>query len=107
MKNLKTTTRKASEKRLNKLIEETKGSTNAVRRGTIAVNLVERVINGSEIIRPCYASGRGKFTSNQDHTQITENYLSKIGIMFESGNDSPRGGKTGNYIKIITKISQN
>ena len=27
-----------------------------------------------------------------------------LGINFESGNDSPRGGLTGNFFKILTKI---
>jgi len=59
----------------------------------------------ADMIRPCYTSGRGRFTTNMDHTQAVENILTLIGVKYESGNDSPRGGKTGNYIKILTKIN--
>lgn len=58
------------------------------------------------IIRPCHTSGSGRFTSNLDYTKEVETLLSKMSIKFESGNDSPRGGKTGNWIKILTKIER-
>lgn len=55
-------------------------------------------------IRPCHTSGSRRFTTNLDYTEETKTLLRLIGVKFESGNDSPRGGKTGNYIKILTKI---
>lgn len=77
-----------------------KGSKNA-----IAYKLVKEVIeNQKAIIRPCWTSGRGRFTTNLDYTKDTENLLVLLGIKFESGNDYPLGGKPGNYIKILTKI---
>lgn len=30
--------------------------------------------------------------------------LDRLGVKYEKGNDAPRGGLTGNYIRIITKI---
>lgn len=57
-------------------------------------------------IRPCYTSGSGRFTSNQDHTLAVYSLLTKVGLKVESGNDSPRGGLTGNYIIIKTKIER-
>lgn len=63
------------------------------------------MVSGS-IIRPCITSGRGRFTSNMDYTWDTESLLAALGIKFQSGNDSPRGGKTGNFIKILTKIER-
>lgn len=56
------------------------------------------------IIRPVYTSGTGRFTSNQDHTLAICKLLALLGIKYVSGNDSPRGGLTGNYIRILTKI---
>lgn len=53
-----------------------------------------------EEIRPCYTSGRGRFTTNLDYTQQTMWLLNKMGVEFEVGNDSPRGGKCGLYIII-------
>lgn len=55
------------------------------------------------VIRPCSSSGRGRFTSNMDYTKDTENLLKLLGIKFESGNDSPRGGLAGNFIIVLTK----
>ena len=77
-----------------------------------AYQIVKDLINGTKttymvygnVIRPCATSGRGRFTSNLDYTKDTENLLNLLGIKFESGNDSPRGGLTGNYFKILTKI---
>jgi hypothetical protein len=57
-------------------------------------------------IRPCHASGRGRFTRNLDYTGMTRFYLNKLNIKYKAGNDSPRGGLTGNYIQILTKIER-
>ena len=77
-----------------------------------AYQIVKDLISGTNktymvygnVIRPCATSGRGRFTSNIDYTKDTENLLNLLGIKFERGNDSPRGGLTGNYFKISTKI---
>ena len=77
-----------------------------------AYQIVKDLINGTnktymvkcDLIRPCSTSGSGRFTSNMDYTRETRSLLMLLGIKFDSGNDSPRGGLTGNYFKIITKI---
>ena len=77
-----------------------------------AYQIVKDLINGTnntymvygDLIRPCSTSGRGRFTTNMDYTKETRSLLMLLGIKFDSGNDSPRGGLTGNYIKILTKI---
>lgn len=56
------------------------------------------------LIRPVYVSGAKRFASNQDHTLAITRLLDLLGVKYESGNDAPRGGLTGNYIKILTKI---
>ena len=79
-----------------------------------AYQIVKDLIDGTgksymvvgNIIRPCHTSGSGRFTTNLDYTNDTAAILRLIGVKFESGNDSPRGGKTGNYIKILTKIEK-
>lgn len=53
------------------------------------------------VIRPCWTSGRGRFTTNLDYTQDLCNLLELLRVRYELGNDAPRGGKTGNYIRII------
>jgi len=63
------------------------------------------VLFGSKTIRPVYVSGSKRFASNQDHTYAISKLLDLLGIKYESGNDAPRGGLTGNYIKILTKIT--
>lgn len=80
----------------------------------ICYRIVKDLINGTNktnmvrgnIIRPCTTSGSGRFTTNMDYTKDTENLFRLLGIKFKSGNDAPRGGKTGNYIKILTKIER-
>lgn len=56
------------------------------------------------IIRPVHTSGSGRFTSNLDYTQDCIKILTFLKLKFETGNDSPRGGLTGNFIKIVTTI---
>jgi len=80
-------------------------------RGSKAYQIVKGFINGENnfmirgnIIRPCHTSGTGRFCTNLDYTDQIKYLLDKIGVKYISGNDSPRGGKTGNFIKVTTKI---
>ena len=61
--------------------------------------------NGS-IIRPCWTSGSGRFTTNLDHEDTICAALDLLKIKYQVGNDAPRGGATGKYIKILTKIEE-
>ncbi len=78
-----------------------------------AYRIVKDLINGTNktfaierknLIRPVDTSGAGRFTSNLDYTNDVEKLLALLGVKYESGNDAPRGGKTGNFIKVLTKI---
>ena len=55
----------------------------------------------------CHTSGRGRFTTNIDRTDDTIRILEaaglKLNVDFICSNDSPRGGKTGNYVKLTSK----
>lgn len=84
-------------------------------KSTIAYRIVNDIISGSNksfairpdgTIRPCYTSGSGRFTSNQDHTADTKALLDLVGLKYTSGNDAPRGGATGQWIRISTKIER-
>jgi hypothetical protein len=56
------------------------------------------------IVRPVHTSGSGRFTTNLDYTNDCKNIFTFLKLKFEIGNDRPRGGLTGNFIKILTKI---
>ncbi len=74
-------------------------------RNSKAYQIVNSMIEANcKIIRTCHTSGSGRYTTNLDYTEEVKRILMLIGVKFESGNDSPRGGKPGNFIKIITKI---
>ena len=57
--------------------------------------------SGNYVIRPCWTSGRGRFTTNLDYTEQLKSLLTSLNVRYISGNDAPRGGKCGNFIKII------
>ena len=93
---------------LNKRLEKVEN----LSRGSKAYQIVRGLIHGEHssmiwgnMIRPCHTSGSGRFTTNLDYTDQVKYLLDKIGVKYVSGNDSERGGKTGNFIKVTTKIN--
>ena len=56
------------------------------------------------VIRPVWTSGSGRFCKNMNYTRDICAVLDSLRVKYEAGNDAPRGGLTGNYIKIISKI---
>ena len=82
-----------------------------ISRGSKAYQIVKAFINNEyhemifgNTIRPCHASGSKRFTTNLDYTSMVKYLLDKINLKYVSGNDSVKGGKTGNFIKIASKI---
>jgi len=73
-------------------------------KNSIAYKIIKEVINGKSFIRPCYTLGSGRFISYHDHSQSIEAILKEIGVEYVVGNDAPRGGLTGKFIQITTKI---
>lgn len=73
-------------------------------KNTRAYQFVTEIINGAKTIRPCYTSGRGRFTSNQDHTRATCEILDKMNVKYTLTNDAPRSSATGNVITVKTKF---
>lgn len=104
---MKTTTQTAALKRLVK---------STVAKNSVAYRIVTDLIEGTNneyrinrtekcvFIRANYTSGSGRFTSNMTHGPAVARLLTEIGIEFIEGNDSPRGGQTGHFIKVTTKI---
>jgi len=75
----------------------------------IVLDLIDNTGNSycvfGNTIRPCYTSGSGRFTTNLDYTNNVTSLLDLLGVKYITGNDSPRGGKTGNFIKVTTKLT--
>lgn len=82
-------------KRLNRIQDVSKNSS--------AYKLLNEWLESDEnyIIRPCWISGRGRFATNLDYTGSLSYLLTQLRVRYEVGNDAPRGGKTGNFIRII------
>lgn len=72
-------------------------------KGACAYKLVRALVtreNRSNVIRPCWTSGAGRFCKNLDYTADVRRLLKALRVSFVEGNDAPRGGLTGNFIKI-------
>lgn len=61
---------------------------------------IEAISNPGVKVRTCWTSGTGRFTSNLDYHFNTTNILNQLGVSYEEGNDSPRGGKTGQFVTV-------
>ena len=82
--------------RLEKLASEKR-----VNKNTSAYKLVMAACkNGSDVIRPCWTSGSGRFCSNMDYTADVCRLLDALRVQYVRGNDAPRGGLPGNFIQI-------
>lgn len=54
----------------------------------------------STTIRPCQWVGSGRYRSLQDNRRYYEVLLEAAGYSYKTGNDAPRGGADGFFIKI-------
>lgn len=84
------------EKRIGKVTKNSNGYRNAI----------EAMTTGNKVYT-CHTSGSGRFTTNIDSTEATINIIRAAGLVkgidFIYDNDSPRGGKTGNYVQVTNK----
>ena len=46
-----------------------------------------------------YTNGSGRFTSNYTNASVVD-IIKILGYKYTTGNDSPRGGKTGDFIQV-------
>ena len=67
----------------------------------------KELLTTKERVYTCHTSGRGRFTTNIDRTEDAIKTLKDAGLEitvdFVTGNDSPRGGKTGSYVELTSK----
>lgn len=80
--------------------------TNSVSKNSIGFQLADQLLRVGGEIRTCHTSGRGRFTTNLDYNFDTIQVLRIAGLKenrdFITGNDSPRGGKTGQWITLTS-----
>tara|TARA_R100001591_G_scaffold75757_1_gene83607 strand:- start:148 stop:477 length:330 start_codon:yes stop_codon:yes gene_type:complete len=50
-----------------------------------------------------FSEGRGRYAKYNSYAYYIEGLLQKLGYKYTEGNDAPRGGKTGDYIKVSSK----
>lgn len=97
---MKKITINSATKKLNKLVESKK-----VNKTSIVYGWINEIIGGKKEFRPVYSQGSSWKNSTLFDRRIEfTSILNKIGIEFTQSNDSPRGGKTGAKIDIITKV---
>jgi len=70
-----------------------------------SIEAIKDYRNGDGKFYTHYTSGSGKFTKNAENDNIYW-IIKLLGYKFEKGNDSPRGGQTGNFIKV-SKVAFN
>lgn len=63
--------------------------------------VMELLKNPNRVMRPIY--WRGKGDSLHDSHEALEYGLAILGVDYETGNDAPRGGLNGYYVKLTAK----
>jgi hypothetical protein len=97
---MKTLTKASAEKKLAKLVTEKK-----LAKSSIVYGWINEMIAGKKEFRPVYSQGSSwKNSSLFDRRTELTTILKAMGVEYKSGNDAPRGGQTGAFITIITKI---
>ena len=97
MKTTKTTT---LAKRIEKLVKAKELNKTSLVYGWVS-NL-----QSNEVLRPVFSQGSTwRHSSLIDKSNELTIILKKLGIEFVTGNDAARGGKTGYFVKITTKIN--
>jgi hypothetical protein len=92
---MKTTKRTSLNKRIEKL---------NLQKNSIVGNMICDMKKGDKL-RPIYSQGSSwKYSSLIDKSQELKDTLKTLGIEFTTGNDAARGGKTGYFVEITTKI---
>lgn len=96
---MKTTKSTTLAKRIEKLVASKELSKNSLVYGWVLS------LKTNEVLRPVFSQGSSwKHSSLVDKTQELTSVLRKLGVEYTTGNDAPRGGKTGAFVKISTKI---
>jgi len=97
---MKTLTKLSADKKLTKLVAEKRLS-----KTSIIYGWINEMIAGKKLFRPVYSQGTNWNSSSLfDRTVEVDIILKLMGVEYLIGNDAPRGGKTGSFIKISTKL---
>ena len=73
-------------------------------KNSMVGNMIKNLNTGDKL-RPVYSTGGSwRFSSLRDYSVELKKNLIDLGISFETGNDATRGGRTGYYVQITTKI---
>jgi hypothetical protein len=89
-------------KTLEKLAKKDKTNLVTKKDGSLTKRAIEAIrdyrnIDGKFYIT--YTSGSGRYTTNLSNTTIID-IIRLLGYKYSTGNDSPRNGKTGDYIQV-------
>jgi hypothetical protein len=96
---MKTTRATALSKRIDNLVTAKKLSKTNTLYGWL------KSLKTNEVLRPVYSQGSSwKHSVLIDKSKELTDLLTVLGVEFETGNDAPRGGKTGYFVKIKTRI---
>jgi hypothetical protein len=99
---MKTLSKASAERKLAKLVSEKK-----LEKRSIVYGWVKELIAGKKDFRPVYSQGSSwKHSSLVDKRKELTTILKAMGVEYKSGNDAPRGGRTGAFISITTKIKK-
>lgn len=97
---MKTTSTIALSNRIEKLVKAKQ-----LNRSSLVYGWVSN-LRADELLRPVFSQGSTwKHSSLVDKTLELTTVLTKLGVEFVTGNDAARGGKTGFFVKITTKIN--
>ena len=70
-----------------------------IKKGMCAYEMVQDLLNNGKTYT-IHTSGRGRNTQYRDYTNDLCTALNFAGVPYEEGNDAPRGGAYGKFIKI-------
>ncbi len=93
---------------LEKLARADKENKVTKRDGTLtnrAVDALTLRTDNENRFYPTYVVGSGRFTTNSTNGSIGT-IIALLGFKFTVGNDSPRGGKTGDFIRVSESTFQ-
>lgn len=75
----------------------------AYSKGMIASSVVRKMLEEvfkTGFVRTGYYNGLGRWARAQDYTLQISKILTDLEIAHEKGNDAPKGGVSGNFIKL-------
>ena len=81
--------------------------TRGINKTSKGYQIAKALLTGSKKEYTCHTSGSGRFTTNLDYNCATIEVLECAGLVenkdFTTGNESPRGGLTGQFIEMTSR----